>query len=258
MLDIQKLCGGYADGEVLHGVDLHIPAGKVTVITGPNGCGKSTLLKTLVGINPKTSGQILVDGRSSDSYSSQELARKIAYLAQNRQVPDITALKMVLHGRFPYLSYPRRYRPEDWAIARKAMETMGIEDLAERSMNSLSGGTRQKVYIAMALVQDTPMILMDEPTTFLDVAHQLQMMEQARFLADSGKAVVMVLHDLGLALRTADVLAVMDQGKIAVCGEPQEVYESGCLQQVFGIELRRYETEDGWQYYCRPLGGGIR
>lgn len=252
MLDIQKLCGGYGDRQVLHGVDLHIPAGKVTVIVGPNGCGKSTLLKTLVGINPKTSGQVLVAGQNSDRYSTQELARKIAYLAQNRQVPDISALKMVLHGRFPYLSYPRRYGPKDWRMAEKAMETMGIADLAQRSMSSLSGGTRQKVYIAMALAQDTPIILMDEPTTFLDVAYQLQMMEQARFLAHSGKAVVMVLHDLSMALQTADMLAVMDQGSIAACGQPQEVYESGCLQQVFGIGLQRYETEDGWQYYYRP------
>ena len=251
MLDIQNLCGAYADRQVLHGIDLHIPAGKVTVIVGPNGCGKSTLLKTLVGINPKTSGQILVDGQNSDRYSTQELARKISYLAQNRQVPDISALKMVLHGRFPYLSYPRRYGPNDWHMAEKAMETMGIADLAQRSMSSLSGGTRQKVYIAMALAQDTPIILMDEPTTFLDVAHQLQMMEQARFLANSGKAVVMVLHDLAMALQTADVLAVMDQGSIVACGEPQEVYESGCLQRVFGIGLQRYETEDGWQYYYR-------
>ena len=259
MIELKQLCGGYggkAFDEVLHSVDLTIPQGKVTVLVGPNGCGKSTLLKTVAGILPKHSGEIFVDGKNTDSFRGTELAQQLAYLAQSRQIPDITALKMVLHGRFPYLSYPRKYRPQDVAIAKQAMERMGIADLAERSMSTLSGGTRQKVYIAMALAQDTPHILMDEPTSFLDVAYQLQMMEQARLLADSGKAVVMVLHDLAMALQTADVLAVMEEGRIVACGEPQSVFESGCLNDVFGICVERYETADGWQYYYK--NGGAR
>lgn len=258
MIELKRLCGGYEGKpyeEVLHDINLTIPQGKVTVLVGPNGCGKSTLLKTMVGILPKQSGEILVDGKNTDSFRGTELAQKLAYLAQNRQIPDITALNMVLHGRFPYLSYPRKYRPQDWEIARTAMERMGISDLAERSMSTLSGGTRQKVYIAMALAQDTEHILMDEPTSFLDVAYQLQMMEQARFLADSGKAVVMVLHDLAMALQTADMLVVMQDGRIVSCGDAQTVYDSGCLDEVFGISVERYETADGWQYYYRSGGG---
>ena len=259
MIELNNLCGGYGGKffeEVLHGVNLSVPEGKITVIVGPNGCGKSTLLKTMVGILPKSSGKILIDGSESEEFSSAELAQKIAYLPQSRQIPDITALKMVLHGRFPYLSYPRKYSPKDYDIAHKAMETMNISDLAEKSMATLSGGTRQKVYIAMALAQDTPHILMDEPTSFLDVAYQLQMMEQARFLADHGKAVVMVLHDLSLALQYADVLTVMEQGRIVACGTAEEIYQSGCLSKVFGVSVERYHTADGWQYYYRS--GGIR
>lgn len=250
MLEIQNLTAGYPGHPVLDRVSLTLPQGKVTVIVGPNGCGKSTLLKSLAGIL-KPEGEIRLDGQSLTSLSSQELAQKIAYLPQNRQIPDITAERLVLHGRFPYLNYPRRYRKEDYAIARAAMERMGIGDLAQRSLPTLSGGQRQKVYIAMALAQDTPVILMDEPTTYLDMARQLRLMDQARDLADEGKAVVLVLHDLGLAMATADQVIVLANGQVAAAGDPETVFATGCLDRVFGIGVRRFENEDGWQYYYR-------
>ena len=189
-----------------------LESGKVTIVVGPNGCGKSTLLKSLIRLNPHSSGEILVNGINIEQYSSINLAKKIAYLPQNRNVPEITVLKMVLHGRFPYLSYPRRYKKEDIEKAREALCWAEMEELAEQSMSSLSGGTRQKVYIAMAIAQDTPVILMDEPTSFLDIAHQLRLMELAKELAKKGKAVVLVLHDLSLAMRIADVIVVMADG----------------------------------------------
>ncbi|MBR5001849.1 MAG: ABC transporter ATP-binding protein, partial [Firmicutes bacterium] len=197
----------------------------------------------------KRRGEILID-RSLDELSPQERAQRIAYLAQSKNVPDISALRMVLHGRFPYLSFPRRYRSIDFDIARQAMERMGILELADQPMSTLSGGTRQKVYIAMALAQETPVILLDEPTTYLDVAYQLQMMELARSLADEGKAVVMVLHDLPLALEHADQLVVMAEGKVVASDRPEAVYADGCLEKVFGIRVKRVETQDGWKYYC--------
>ena len=251
MIKLERLSAGYSGKTVLENISLEIPAGKVTVIVGPNGCGKSTLLKALVGINPHSGGEILVDGQNIRNLSSQQIARKIAYLAQSKKVPDISALRMVLHGRFPYLRYPRRYSRQDMDIARAAMEKMGIAHLAEENLSALSGGTRQRVYIAMALAQDTPAILMDEPTTYLDVASQLQMMEQARDLADEGKAVVLVLHDLAMALQCADRMAVLSHGKLVQWGEPKEVYRSGCLDEVFGISVKRFATEDGWQYYYK-------
>lgn len=254
MLEIRNLRAGYDGREVLHGVNLTAPDGAITVIAGPNGCGKSTLLKSICGILPVRTGEIYLGGSPLCGLPSQELARHVAYLPQNRQASEITAERLVLHGRFPYLSYPRRYRRTDLEIARSAMETMGIADLARRSMRTLSGGQRQKVYIAMVLAQDTPLILMDEPTTFLDIAHQMQMMRQSRFLADAGKTVVMVLHDLALALKCADHLAVMEQGQIICQGTPEEVLASNVLERAFGVGVARMETPDGWQYYYKERG----
>ena len=217
MLEIRNLTAGYGGEPVLEDICLTIPRGKLTVIAGPNGCGKSTLLKAVAGILP-AEGKVLLGGQELQDLSSRERARRIAYLPQNRQIPEITAGRLVLHGRFPYLSYPRRYRRSDEEIARKAMETLGIWDLADRNLNALSGGQRQKVYIAMALAQDTPVVLLDEPNTFLDISHQKQMMDLAGQLASAGKSVVMVLHDLPLAMEYADVLAVLSRGGVLAWG----------------------------------------
>lgn len=250
MIDLQHVSAGYDEREVLHNINLHIKAGKVTALIGPNGCGKSTLLKSLVRINPHSSGRILVNDRLVENYKTTELAKQIAYLSQSKNIPDITVLKMVLHGRFAYLNYPRRYRKEDYDIARKALEWVGLSDLEEEPVNRLSGGMRQKVYIAMALAQNTPVILMDEPTTYLDIYHQLKVMEMARDLANEGKTVVMVLHDLSQALRTADEIVVLCNGNVVFQGTPQEVYESGKLTEVFGVRIRKHETETGEYYTC--------
>ena len=150
MLDIRNLSAGYPGNPVLRDISLSIPEGAVTVIVGPNGSGKSTLLKALAGILP-ASGSVRLEGLELLELSGRELAKKVAFLPQNRAVPEITVKNLVLHGRFPYLSYPRRYRPEDHKAAEAAMTKMGISDLADRSLATLSGGQRQKVYIAMAL-----------------------------------------------------------------------------------------------------------
>ena len=158
--------------------------------------------------------------------------------------------QLVLHGRFPYLSYPRRYRPQDMAVAEDAMRRMDVLDLADMPLQQLSGGQRQKVYIAMALAQDTPVMLLDEPTTFLDVAHQLQLLRLARTLAEGGKHVLMVIHDLPHALRMADRVALMRQGEIVFQGTPEQAYASGLLEEVFGVRIVRLEAEGQWQYVC--------
>jgi len=249
MLEIKNLTAGYAGKPVLQNLSLTIPAGQVTAVVGPNGCGKSTLLKVLAGILPGQ-GSLLLQGQALDGLSSRERAQKIAYLPQNRTVPEITAGRLVLHGRFPYLSYPRRYRQEDYGAAERAMARLGILDLKDRDLTTLSGGQRQKVYIAMVLAQDTPVVLLDEPNTYLDIAHQLQMMAQAKLLAAEGKAVVLVLHDLAMALETADQLAVMKEGTILCHGTCEAVFPSGALQQAFGVTVNRIQTPDGWRYYC--------
>ena len=248
MLEIRNLSAGYPGNPVLRDICLTIPGGAVTVIAGPNGCGKSTLLKALTGILP-AAGSVTLEGQELLTLDRRELARKVAFLPQNRPVPEITVKNLVLHGRFPYLSYPRRYRKEDLAMAGTAMAQMGISDLADRNLSTLSGGQRQKAYIAMALAQDTPVMLLDEPNTFLDIAHQLQLMEQAKALAAAGKTVVLVLHDLSLALEYADSLAILSEGTCLIQGKPEEVFLSGQLERAFGIRVQRMHTPDGWKYY---------
>ena len=249
MVELKRVSTAFSEREVLHDLSLTFQRGEVTVLLGPNGCGKSTLLRTILGFVERTGGEILLDGRPVEDFSSREIAQRIAYLPQSRPVPNITARRMVLHGRFPYLGYPRRYRKEDYAAVSEALHKADAASLADRALPQLSGGERQRVYLAMALAQSTDMILMDEPTTYLDVRHQLEVMDLARRLAGEGKAVVLVLHDLCLALRCGDKAAVMQNGRLQGFGTPEEVYDSGILQQVFHVTVHRTRTEDGWRYY---------
>lgn len=250
MLELKQVSAGYPGKPVLQNVNASFPAGRVSVILGPNGCGKSTLLKTICGILETQKGNALLDGQDLGLLAPKALARKVAYLSQSRQVPDITVRRLVLHGRFPYLSYPRRYRAEDIAAADGAMEQMGILDLAEKPLNQLSGGQRQKVYIAMVLAQETDVILLDEPTTYLDIRHQMRMLTYARRLAEQGKTVVMVVHDISQALQTADHVVLMAEGQVILSGTPEEIAVSGQIDQVFGVKLGRVQTDRGWHYYC--------
>ena len=251
MIQLRGLRAGYPGRTVLEGIDLDFRPGEVLAILGPNGCGKSTLLRTANGLLPRTGGEVLVDGVSIDRLTPRELARKAAYLPQSRQVPAITARRMVLHGRFPYLSYPRRYSREDRAMVSRALDWAGAAELADRPLAELSGGQRQKVYLAMALAQDTAAILMDEPTTYLDVGCQLEVMALARRLAEEGRAVVMVLHDLCLALRCAHRAALVSEGRLCQVGSPEELFRGGELERVMGMALGRVETGEGWRYYYR-------
>ena len=233
MIELRKISAGYRGEPVLRDVDLVFPAGCVTVLLGPNGCGKSTLLKTALGLLPALSGEVLYDGAPLSGMPPEQVARRAAYMAQSRNV-----------------SFPRRYRKSDYAAVRRAMEKADALELADRPMQELSGGQRQKVYLAMALAQETPAVFMDEPTTFLDVRHQMDVMRTARGLADGGKAVVLVSHDLCQALRTADRVALLADGRLCMAGTPEQVYAGGALDRVFGVRVRRVPVDGGWQYFC--------
>lgn len=192
-----------------------------------------------------------MDESSLKQMSMKELARKVAYLAQNKKAPDISVMKMVLHGRFPYLSYPRKYRTQDMDLARQALKRVGLEEQAAEMVSRLSGGMQQKVFIAMALAQDADTILMDEPTTYLDIVHQMRLGEMARQLAKEGKAVVMVLHDLPQALKLADKVIVLKDGNILDQGTAEEVYKKGSLEKAFGVKIEKSMTNKGeeiWHY----------
>jgi len=250
VIELENLSAGYPGRRVLEHVSLAFPNGQITVLAGPNASGKTTLLRTILGLEPRLEGEIRIDGALQRDLTARELALRASYLPQSRPVPNITAERMVLHGRFPHLSYPRRYRPQDWQIAQQALRQAGAEELGGRLMPQLSGGQRQRVYLAMLLSQDAQNVLLDEPTTYLDVAHQFRLLACARSLADQGRAVVLVLHDLCLALRWADRLAVLDQARLQMADIPEAVFSSGILNSVFGVRVSRFPTSSGWQYYC--------
>ena len=249
MLEAQNLTAGYPGRTVLEGVTLAVRPGRVLALLGPNGCGKSTLLRTMAGLLPPLGGEVLLDGRRD--YSPRQAAQRVAYLPQSRMAPSITARRMVLHGRFPYLSYPRRYGREDYAAVDRALAAADALDLADRPLPELSGGQRQKAYLAMALAQETEAILMDEPTTFLDIRHQLEVLALVRRLAEEGRGVVLALHDLCLALTAADDVAVLGEGRLLALGGPEAVYQSKVLERVMGVRLDRSEGPGGRRYFCQ-------
>lgn len=254
MMELNHITAGYGEEDILKDISLAFPTGQVTVLVGPNGCGKSTLLRVAAQLMPQHSGEILLRGENAALLSRKELARQVALLPQSRPVAGITVGALVLHGRFPYLGYPRKYTAADHAAANLAMAQCDVAHLAQRQVSKLSGGQRQKVYLAMAMAQDTPFLLLDEPTTFLDIAHQLELAQQARDLAQAGKGVVMVLHDLNMALTCADRVAVMEHGQLRGTGTPKDVFDSGVLEQVFRVHAHRTVLNGGQtQYFFTAL-----
>lgn len=239
MIELKNVCAGYGKKDVLNNISFAPEEGKITGIIGPNGCGKSTLLKTVVRLADKRSGEIFVDGKTLESYKSAELAKAVSYLPQSKKAADMSVSQIVLHGRFPYLEYPRRYRKVDIQIATDVMKQMELLDIKDKNLNELSGGQRQKAYIAMALAQGAPVILMDEPTTYLDIAHQLRLCKIIRNLADMGKTVVVVLHDLTLAMSICDELCIMKDGGIIAKGTPDDLIETTAPETAFGIKLKK-------------------
>ena len=251
MLELRGIAAGYGGTPVLREVSFTVPKGSLTALIGPNGCGKTTLLRAAARQLPLLAGEILLDGRPVSSYGRTQFARKAAFMPQVRSVPAITAGALVAHGRFPHLGFSRRLRPEDRAAVQAAMEATGVADWANRDLRALSGGERQRVYLAMALAQDTDLILLDEPTTYLDPGRQFELLDLIASLPGRGKTVVMVLHDLSHALRYSTQLLLLEQGRLVQRGTPEELYAGGQLDRVFGIRSRR--APDGSYYFLPPF-----
>ncbi|MBE6645603.1 MAG: ABC transporter ATP-binding protein [Ruminococcaceae bacterium] len=247
MIEIKNISSGYGNKPVLKNLSVDFEKGRLTSIIGPNGSGKSTLLKTLIGVLPRTSGSILIDGTDTVSMPRADIAKRIAYLPQGRAAPDMTVGELVLHGRFPHLTYPRRYSQRDRDIADAAMVRLGIFELAERPLSSLSGGMRQTAYIAMALAQDTDYILLDEPSTYLDISHQINLMKILRALTDDSKGIICVMHDLPMALTFSDSVAVMQSGELLSSSPPEELSSSNLIEKLFGVKLYYENREYGYR-----------
>lgn len=239
MIRISHLCAGYGEKTVLQDLSFSIDNGSVTTLVGPNGCGKTTLLRALTGQLSAITGDISICGKDIAAYNRKELARTVALLPQTRNTPDLTVEALVEHGRYPHLGFSRRLTEKDRQIVSRAMEQTDVSHLAHRHLSELSGGQQQRAYIAMALAQDAQIIALDEPTAHLDLQHQFELLELVRKLQEAGKTVVLVLHDLDHALRCSDRLVLLEQGRLVQWGTPRALLDSGALDQVFRIRIRK-------------------
>jgi iron complex transport system ATP-binding protein len=240
LLVASGLSAGYDNTEILHGLDLTVPPGKITVIVGANACGKSTFLRTISRLIVPTAGQVLLDGKSIHRMPSRDLARTLGLLPQSPIAPEgITVADLVSRGRHPHQSLFSRWTRQDDEAVDSALSATKTFDLAERPVDELSGGQRQRVWIAMALAQQTDILLLDEPTTFLDINHQIEVLDLLTDLNHTrGTTVAMVLHDLNLAARYADHLVALASGRVHISGTPEAVLTEETVRQVFGLESR--------------------
>jgi iron complex transport system ATP-binding protein len=229
---------GYGDRIVTSGLTLQVPPGRVTGIVGANGCGKSTLLRALARLITPSAGQVVLDGRSLHQTLSKEVARVLGLLPQGPIAPEgIVVSDLVGRGRHPHQRLLAGWSARDYEAVAAALDATGIGDLADRAVDELSGGQRQRVWIAMALAQETDILLLDEPTTFLDVAHQVEVLDLLTDLnRERGTTIVMVLHDLNLASRYCDSLIAVKAGRVHAVGSPDEVVTEQLMLEVFGLD----------------------
>ncbi|GAA1460214.1 ABC transporter ATP-binding protein [Williamsia maris] len=237
-LSASGLTVGYAADPVITDLDVTIPTGQVTTVIGPNGCGKSTLLRTLGRLLTPRAGTVILDGADIASRKSKDVARTLGLLPQNPVAPQgLTVIDLVSRGRHPHQSWYRQWSRDDEKAVAHALDLTSTTELADRAVDSLSGGQRQRVWIALTLAQETDLVMLDEPTTFLDLAHAVDVLDLVNDLsAEHGKTVVMVLHDLNLAARYSDSLVVMRDGAIIREGAPRDVITPELLDAAFGLQ----------------------
>jgi iron complex transport system ATP-binding protein len=239
-LQTQAVTVGYGEEPVVRDLDLTIADGRVTTIVGPNGCGKSTLLRTMARLLKPTGGAVLLDGEPVQGTATREVARRMALLPQSPIAPEgLLVRDLVGRGRHPHQRWFSQWSPADEAIVESALAMTDTSDLRDRALDQLSGGQRQRAWIAMTLAQDTEIMLLDEPTTYLDLAHQVEVLDLvARLNRERGRTVVMVLHDLNLAARYADHVVALKAGRVVAEGAPADVVTEEMVADVFGMDCR--------------------
>ncbi|MEV0822027.1 ABC transporter ATP-binding protein [Nonomuraea rubra] len=255
-LTAEGLALGYGDRVVVESLDLAVPPGEITVIVGANACGKSTLLRSLSRLLSPRRGRVILDGKDVHRMPARKLARTLGLLPQSPIAPEgITVADLVGRGRHPHQGLFSRWNDQDDAAVAAALEATRTTDLADRAVDELSGGQRQRVWIAMALAQQTDLLLLDEPTTFLDASHQIEVLDLLTDLNRArGTTIVMVLHDLNLAARYADHLIALAGGRLHAAGSPAEVLTEDCVRTVFGLDSRIIEDPLSGRPLMLPIG----
>ncbi|WP_210439967.1 ABC transporter ATP-binding protein [Nocardioides xinjiangensis] len=255
-LEIERLTLGYGDREVVHDLDLVIAPGDVTAIVGPNACGKSTLLRSMTRLLPPRTGRVLLDGKEVHATPAKQLARRMGLLPQSPIAPEgITVGELVGRGRHPHQRVLARWSQADDRAVTAALRATDTLELMDRAVDELSGGQRQRVWIAMALAQETEVLLLDEPTTFLDISHQVEVLDLLTDLnRTSGTTIVMVLHDLNLAARYADHLVALHDGRLHSAGRPHEVLVPELVRDVFGMPSTVIEDPVSGKPLMLPIG----
>ncbi len=256
-LRVRGLSAGYGGRTVLHDVDFDAAPGRVTVLVGPNGCGKSTLLKAMARVLRPSAGEVLLDGASLHDLPTRRVARALALLPQGPTPPEgLTARELVAQGRFPHQTLFRQWSAEDARAVDEAMRAADVAKFADRPIAALSGGERQRCWIAMVLAQETELLLLDEPTTFLDLKGQIDVMRLLRRIARTeGRTLVAVLHELNLAAAFADEIVMMRDGRVRAAGAPEDVMTPPVLHDVFGLDAQMLRDPETGRPICVPRTG---
>ena len=236
MISANDVSFSYCSSALFENLNCAMADGRITALLGPNGSGKSTLLRLCAGLLKPSRGSITIDGGSVASLHPRQLARRLAFLPQSRPTPAITVYALVASGRFPYLGLTGKLSAADREAVEHSLELTGLIPLAERELRTLSGGERQKAYIAMLIAQGAQHLLLDEPTTYLDINHRIELMELLQKLRDDGRCIVTVLHDIDLAMEFCDEAAVMHNGSIIHTGKAAELCGSGAIQRAYSVE----------------------
>jgi iron complex transport system ATP-binding protein len=260
LLSTRRLTLAYDGAAIVIDLDLAIPAGKITTLVGPNGCGKSTVLRGLARLLKPRAGTVYLDGADIFKLSTKAVAKRLGILPQGPVAPEgLTVRDLVAMGRYPYQNWLQQWSREDELLVEQALVTTGMTHLSDRVLDTLSGGQRQRAWIAMALAQDTEILLLDEPTTFLDLAHQVEVLDLLYELnQNKGRTIVMVLHDLNQACRYTDCLVAVRQGQVYSQGTPIQVITEAMVREVFGLECHIIQDPVAGTPMCVPLGRKVR